>query len=189
MCAPLSGCTTKPPRPLCVYCGQQEGTTKDHVIPKCLFLKLPERDTFTVRVCRKCNEDKSRCEDYLADVLQSHFLANQHPVSSELIDRVFRSGDRASSKLIRDIGSVLQPLIEESPNLLSEQKLYQFSVDATLLERALQYIVRGLYAHYNKPHFLSADCSIDVRRLGEQEIVPLLPAMSTDTDWPLYRGG
>jgi hypothetical protein len=167
----------KPTKPICPYCGVREGTTKDHVISKCLFLSMPVKDTFTVKVCRECNEEKSKCEDYLAEVLQSHFIANQHPVATSLTGKVFRSIDKGNSKLAKEMIEQYGPLLREYPHILDKIKHFPLTTNAERLERALQFIVRGLYAHYQKPLYLPQNCFIGVRRVGEDEMMEKLPRL------------
>lgn len=167
------------PTPMCVYCGVQPGTTRDHVIPKCLFTVIPERDTITVRVCRECNEAKARDEAYFADAIQGHHLAYMHhPVARHLADtRVRRSARQHSSDFARELVEVYGVLRDSWMfDHIPDDAEFQMAVDGGRLARVLEYIVRGLHAHYlHAP--IPTDCVIEVKRLGDNEITEKLPRL------------
>src|SRR5690349_17508656 len=91
-----------PPKPICPYCGIRRATTRDHVIPRSLFDAMPVVGTITIRVCEPCNQEKSRDEDYFADMLQSYFLSEQNQVARRQAEgRMLRSAAEHSSDLSR----------------------------------------------------------------------------------------
>src|SRR5436190_1258334 len=120
-----------PPKPLCIYCGVNPGTTKDHVIPECLFTVMPVVGTITVRVCRECNDQKSRDEHYFADFLQSHaFSMEHHPVAVELSQgRVLRSARLHTSDLVRELIQTYGHLLQENPDAIQDDELVWHPVD------------------------------------------------------------
>lgn len=50
---------------LCVYCGEREGTTDDHVIPKSYFANPKPNDLLTVKCCPACQQKYKKDEDLL----------------------------------------------------------------------------------------------------------------------------
>jgi len=60
----------KSPKGLCVYCGVNPATTRDHVIPECLFVPPLPSNMVTVPACADCNTTKKSQDDpYLRDML------------------------------------------------------------------------------------------------------------------------
>jgi len=60
----------KPPKGLCVYCGVNPATTRDYVIPECLFVPPLPSNMVTVPACADCNTTKKAQDDpYLRDML------------------------------------------------------------------------------------------------------------------------
>ena len=179
-----------PPKPVCVYCGAHPGVTKDHVIPKCLFSTMPVVGTITVPVYKECNERKAKDDTYLADTLQSHFLAQQHPVArSQAEGRFLRSVAKHSSDFAEALVEQYVPLLAADPNALPDDGLTEITVDPTRLTHVLQLITRGLYAHYLKSKRLPPDCFIGVKRVSEEEMVKLLPRLTSVTIHGLHRIG
>src|SRR4051794_14015953 len=72
------------PRPACVYCDAGRATTRDHVVPKCLFDGQIPADAVTVPVCRLCNAAKAQDDTYLRDFLAIDEANFDHPVAQAL---------------------------------------------------------------------------------------------------------
>src|SRR5437667_12176452 len=86
----------------CVYCGRRSAGTKDHVIPKSLFLSPLPSNMITVPICRACNLEKSRSDGYLRDMLVCDIHASRHPVALALRGgAVIRSARRGRSEFAR----------------------------------------------------------------------------------------
>src|SRR5438105_2116110 len=55
--------------PACVYCGERDATTEDHIPPRCLFgLPLPST-LIKVPSCFRCNNGASKDDEYFRMVL------------------------------------------------------------------------------------------------------------------------
>src|SRR5262245_25214355 len=90
----------------CVYCGIRPGTTRDHVVPKCLFPGNLPKVMVTVPSCRSCNEGKAVDDTYLRDWLAIDIENSRHPAANELLrGSVGRAAQRNQSDLVRDIRS------------------------------------------------------------------------------------
>jgi hypothetical protein len=86
----------------CTYCGNVTVVTRDHVVPRALFVPPYPSHLIVVPACRPCNEAKSRNEDYLRDFLTVAYRGSQSPITQTLLSqKVLRSFRRNSSELIR----------------------------------------------------------------------------------------
>jgi hypothetical protein len=74
---------------LCVYCGQRDAVTDDHVPPKSLFGK-PRPTLVTVPSCLQCNAGASKDDEYFRTMIAfRHDL--DHPDASAAFDAAMRS--------------------------------------------------------------------------------------------------
>src|SRR4051794_29898334 len=80
------------PQTMCVYCGKVTTTTREHVIPTCLFPEdqpLPS-NMITVPACRPCNQKKD--DAYLRDILSSDIDSYDSPLARTVFrGKVLRS--------------------------------------------------------------------------------------------------
>lgn len=69
---------------ICVYCGQLKEVSKDHVIPKCLFIKPYPLNLISVPACDECNNAKSQNDDYLRDILVTDNWVSKSPTAQQV---------------------------------------------------------------------------------------------------------
>ena len=69
----------------CVYCGTNVATTKDHVLPECLFLPPLPNNLIRVPACQPCNLKLSQDQDYLRDYLITDARTEWHPTARALM--------------------------------------------------------------------------------------------------------
>lgn len=129
----------------CVYCGREKSSELgEHVVSKEFFLVRDRNKLPKVPACGQCNTQKSQHENYVLTVLP---IASEHQDAPEYaVLNLFRrlNGNRALARSIS--------LIRSSPWLDATGEKLEFrdaiSVDFTHIQRLLEYIVRGLYAHH-----------------------------------------
>lgn len=73
------------PKPMCVYCGVREGTTRDHVIPRALFQPNPTNPV-VVHCCLGCNQHKKYRDEYLRDMLAVDALVQMNPAGRTIFE-------------------------------------------------------------------------------------------------------
>lgn len=137
---------------LCVYCGEREGTTSDHVPPKALFPKPRPVDLVTVPCCESCRSGQSLDDEYLVQMLAVRNDIADHPAAAQVLPAVHRSFanprkrgfNRAFAKSIRGI------------DIKTDAGLYLgtapgYSVDLERFARVLRRTTIGLlYDHLEK---------------------------------------
>jgi hypothetical protein len=159
----------KLPPPTCVYCGINPATTKEHVVPKCLFPRPLPPDAVILPVCEVCNKDKSQDDGYLRDILVMDYDGSESPIAQDIFhSKVMRSAQRNSSDAVRAAMTRARLIPHFSPSGLYLGQLPSFDIDARRINRIFSYIIRGLY-YKTVGKRLPDDCSIDVMRTGAKD--------------------
>ena len=180
---------TPPPKPPCTYCGQPDAPTKDHVIPRSLFIPPLPANMVRVPACGSCQQEKSWGDDDLAHYVNARWAGSQHPDSLQQIERMARATKLGRSKIgaafmsggrrrehLTDAGLYLGDLWEVTlPN------------DNRDMFATLEYIVRGLHVvrlrgmRFDRTmRRLPPECPVVVRavdRLKAQAVVTCLDAL------------
>src|ERR1043165_9530327 len=129
----------------CVYCVEADGTSKDHVVPDCLFVDPKPPNLLTVPACLGCNNDeKSRDDTFLRDLLVVD-IDNDHPVAKALLaTKVRRSVERNLSEMAKFvIGAKEQPRHDHEGKYLGQ--FPKAELPSGRVARIMSRIVRGLY--------------------------------------------
>src|ERR671926_236820 len=88
----------------CAYCESTSVTTRDHVIPKCLFERPLPLCMITVPACSVCNMVKARNDIFLRDTLLSDIRSDKHPVAKSIAEgAMLRAFERNQSEVARAI--------------------------------------------------------------------------------------
>jgi hypothetical protein len=135
----------KPPR-VCAYCGRNKGSTRDHVVPKCLFPKPRPSILVTVPACDRCIGAKAKDEDYLRDMLVLNMDCENHPAAQQLlqgqVSRSIRTNRSLLGRAVRTQSSI-QPRQTVGGEYLGH--FPSVPLEATRVVRAFTRITRGLY--------------------------------------------
>ena len=129
----------------CVYCGSRRKISKDHIPPKCLFLKPLPKDLITVPSCRKCNNAASKDDEYFRATIVLRRDAGEHPEASKVANKVWRSFQRPEAKGLNRL------LLDNVMSFFyqNEQGFYEpgasYNVDLQRLDLVASRIVRGLF--------------------------------------------
>jgi len=133
-------------RPLtCVYCGRP-GTTKDHVVPRCLLEKPFPPNLLTVPSCKKCNEGYSKDEEYfLAVMAQTGFVPS--------LERKVEKGGVVDRMLERSLG--LDTHFKNTARI-AEGGGVAIVPDEIRIANVTRKVAFGLYWHRYKPTAMPA---------------------------------
>ena len=144
---------------LCIYCGEKEATTKDHVPPKSFFAKPRPSNLITVPSCNDCNSKYGKDDERLRNIITSIDTTELHPMIHGKIDqkrdRSFRRPEGRSNfdHLINSIQMV---------NRYSENGQYlglfpAFNLDQSIIDRFLERMVRALLFKENGIEYTKLD--------------------------------
>jgi hypothetical protein len=130
----------------CIYCGNTENMTVDHIPPKALFPEPRPLNMMTVPCCRVCNESFSKDDEYFRLILVSCQSVSEDPAVQVVNEKLLRS--------IRKIEAPgLATLVNQSLHVVdvfSEGGIYlgyapALKVDAIRFHRTLDRIAQGLF--------------------------------------------
>ena len=129
---------------LCIYCGQAQAETLDHVPPKCLFTEPRPSNLYTVPCCAACNASFGLDDEYFRTALAFRWDVSDHPAAPAIRDKALRATERA-----RGFRHLFTHTLEDAP-IVTHGDLYveeggRFEVDIERINRMLARIVRGLY--------------------------------------------
>jgi hypothetical protein len=179
---------TKPP-PACAYCGASPAATRDHVVPKCLFIRPLPQDVVVVPACDACNKDKGKDDTYLRDVLVMDYQGSESPIAREIFDtKVMRAAQRNRSEVVRAAVTQACLIPHGTPGGLYLGQLPSFDLDSRRIQRIFSYIVRGLYYRVRRVP-LPAECAITVRRVNAKEAEEIYHIIKGMNGNGLYRIG
>lgn len=82
----------------CTYCGKEDGGTKDHVPPKCLFPKPRPSNLVTVPCCDTCRKTQGEDDEYFMRMIMIREELSGSETASLVREKVHRSFDRAKMK-------------------------------------------------------------------------------------------
>ncbi|MCY3770783.1 MAG: hypothetical protein OXG98_01975 [Gemmatimonadetes bacterium] len=135
---------------ICVYCGSQEKSTKDHIPPKCLFADLPD-DLITVDSCKTCNNGASKDDEYLRDLLIRERRTENHSEARKVRQKFYRALQREESRgYTKSIVDNIVPL-----DVFTQAGIYigsagGYEVDHERLDRVVERIIKGLYSNTHR---------------------------------------
>jgi hypothetical protein len=130
----------------CIYCGEINTITRDHVPPKQFFPQPRPSNLITVPSCARCNEGAQIDEDYF----RATFMfsdAGITPVGKKLWDQKLDKKYKNDLGLRRKIAQDLEEVNLVTPRGLYIKRQSAIFPDSARLENVVCKIVKGLYYH------------------------------------------
>lgn len=127
---------------MCAYCGVYGEVTRDHVVPRCLFVDTA-KSVIQVDACQPCNLNKSKGEDDLRDFLALSHSTTKHSSHKKLLEATMRSANWNRSPTARLARWTARPisLIERGSVL----DLFIASHDPEPMNATIEYIAKGVF--------------------------------------------
>ncbi len=149
---------------ICVFCGVNAATTRDHVPPRGIFTRPYPNDLVTVPACVPCNNSASPMDEEFRAMLSLR-VGTPTPEARKLWKDKTLKGIRRNKRLLRQIIEKTQDVwIKNSSGLILEKRL-AFLWDAKVHDDTIIRITRGLFFHHFreillpsiriKPHYYS----------------------------------
>jgi hypothetical protein len=130
----------------CVYCGKSGEITRDHVVPRSLFLQPYPENIITVPACSKCNRQKAKDDEFLRDFLVADYRTKFSPVAQKLFQgKTMRAFSRKQSELLSEavMKAELRPLMSSGGIFLGNYRM--LDVDESRISLIFERLTRGLY--------------------------------------------
>jgi len=123
----------------------------------------------TVPVCHDCNNEKSKNDDYLRDMLAVDLYSSKSNEAQTLLSgKVIRSASKNRSAVIRAAKAKGKVEAIHSPGGIYLGHGYSFPLEVDRVNHIFSTMVRGLYYKLTGT-CLPQDCKFDVRRLTSSE--------------------
>lgn len=173
----------KPITGICALCGLSGIVTREHVPPKCIFVKPRPQNTITVPVCEKCNHSYHLDDEYfrvLVSVSPQPNAQQRKLWDDKVVGSSFtRSGGlrnhllEISNKIHES--AMKQPLLFDDGTPLSDELIpYVQGFEMDRINTVLEKIVKCLYFHHFKGCFdgeVEVDSSCDMPKNKIVEII------------------
>ena len=135
---------TRKPKPKCAYCGFRDGTNRDHVPPKSLFLKPLPIDLVTVPCCHICNNGFSKLDEEFRFYL-SVMEGADSPASSAFWSKHALPTARQNRRLLRQVLHDSYRANITTPTGLSIGDQLVTRIPTRLVNQSIERMARGLY--------------------------------------------
>jgi hypothetical protein len=130
----------------CVYCGNTEEITKDHIPPKNIFSKPRPDNLITVPSCFKCNSEASKDDEYFRNVLTMRYDTYEHPDAMKNWKTILRSIKRPESSGLRNaILTGLKPIDLVTPSGIFLGKSGMYKVEVGRVLKTVNRIIKGIF--------------------------------------------
>lgn len=162
---------------VCAYCGQIRPLTRDHVVPKCLFIRPLPLDMITVPACEECNGDKSRHDDFLRDMLVIDIASEGNPIARKVFESKSIRAYQKDKSLVARIAlnnPVEMPYFDDHGSL---DVALVSGFDPERSDEMFGFLARGLYYHALKRP-LERTSTISTRRLFKEDVDKTIDALN-----------
>ena len=155
----------------CIYCGENEANTRDHIIPKQLYSKPRPNDLITVPACKECNYSFRKDEEYFRVAIAGSLQAVENSEQAEEIIKgpVSRAIERRNS-LINMIKKDLK-YVPVSKDNNSFYFVPGYELDKNRVDTVLKKIVRGLF-YFEEEKPLPYNFKVVTNVNTEKELIP-----------------
>ncbi|MGQ7950062.1 hypothetical protein ACULYA_11715 [Providencia huashanensis] len=142
----------------CYMC-DSEGTTKEHVPPKCIFPEtkdIPDgndykKNLITVRSCEKHNTEKSKDDMYLLFFLAANIISNE--LAQNQFDTKIRRAINRSPHVFAEFAKKSTPVTLKTENG-EEIHTTAIEIDRERFDSAIKHISHALYYHKFEETFI-----------------------------------
>lgn len=133
--------------PICTYCGERTGTTRDHVPPKGLFAK-PRPNLVTVPCCEQCRESQSFDDEYFVRMISMKGGTADNPSANAARDSALRSLTKPAKRrfALALLRSTKDLAVYSPAGIYLGQKM-SYDVDLKRLCNVIERTTYGLYLH------------------------------------------
>src|SRR3990167_558673 len=145
---------------MCVYCGDNPGTTRDHVPPQNLFPSPKPVNMVTVPCCKKCQAKFKKDEDVFRAWI-TFGPAGETPAGKLLWEQKLKRTYQKDRGVKNIIARSIKQVSLETPGGIYLGKRLAISIDPKRKNNVLRKIVRGLFWVEYKER-LPKDVSIEV---------------------------
>jgi hypothetical protein len=161
----------QPPKShICVICGIEVATTRDHVPPKGLFKGVVDANLITVPACQPCN-NRSSPDDEDMRAFISMQVGKQTPETAQLWDKGALKSIKRKTALRNQVLSTAQKIALVGEDGVAVTRL-AVEIPAKTIESVFGRTTRGLY-FFHTGRILDPSCRVEVTPQLARQIDPL----------------
>lgn len=136
---------------VCVLCGLNPSTTRDHLPPEGIFFKPvpPKSNLITVPACDSCNGGSSGTDEKFQAFMAMH-VAHKTPSGTEYFKKQGRAVLLADQQRLAEIRSRMRKVEIVSPGGLILGNATAVLWDSDAFEALITRLIRGLYWHQTR---------------------------------------
>ena len=135
----------------CAYCGNpSSGMTRDHVVPKALWVGQRPQGMVTVPACPLCHADLDSDAEYFRNALILLAESEHHPMVKVVEEGPFARAIKRKSDSIRPFLVNQRPSLKQSTSGLITEIGFTVPFDFAKFAGFIRKIVRGLFFHMHK---------------------------------------
>jgi len=156
----------------CIYCGEREGSHRDHAPPKCFFPEPRPSNLITVPACLVCNGKYGKDDDQVRNLITSLEDTVEHPaIVTQLGNKRYRSIFRGKGK--HKLEEFEKSLIEidrfsKTGGYLGKHPAFNF--DQPIMDRFFDRMARALLYHENSIGYVK--CKIEWNLIRTEDALP-----------------
>jgi hypothetical protein len=130
----------------CIYCGLREGSTRDHVPPKCMFLSPMPNDIqmITVPCCEECRSRHQGDDAIARNFLISSAVAESRQISDDRIEGKRNRSLERDRRLLKQMTNAITLADVSSGGKVSLGTAAAFNLDQPAMNRFFDRVARAL---------------------------------------------
>lgn len=181
---------------ICIYCGEENPLTREHIPPRNLFSSGEGVDYRFVLICEECNKSYSKDEEFFRN-----WLANAHYKSSDEatklfdgpITRAYKRKPALAEYFFKNM-SLVEVYDPTTKKTEAKTALKNNPEDKARVIRVVEKIVRGL-ASWHFGERINSDMKVEARQIGDawlekqKDEVQKMPLLTVKEDVFEYRYG
>ncbi|MES2294604.1 MAG: hypothetical protein V4527_14985 [Pseudomonadota bacterium] len=127
---------------VCVYCAERPVETEDHIFSRRVFQTTPKENVRKVPACERCNNYKSRLEEYAGIVL---LFGSEHPEAVEHLDKIGSRRLAKNRKLAHRLGKSMKRTYRLDAETGYFHEAMTVDVESDKIAELMAMIARALY--------------------------------------------
>lgn len=144
---------------ICVICGKNPSTGRDHIPPQSIFPKPRPNDLITIPACDQCNNKRSGLDEIFKVFIG--LIAGHGPEGERLFRAQTSKTLEHNRKLSRQIASTMREADVKTPGGLLFGTASVVLLDSNAYDTIIDRIIRGLHFHHTG-HILDDRANIKV---------------------------
>lgn len=132
---------------VCIYCGNEPGSTRDHIPPKGLFDSPRPNNLITVPCCKNCRSVQSMDDEYFITIVATSGGSQYHPAAIKIWEDKIKRSLMNSRKIgfMKGIKETLVPVELQSDSGIYYGKSVAFNYNKSRIDSVIKRIVKGMY--------------------------------------------